>query len=134
MIGLQKTNNNPKNRKTSDCVVRAISEALNMKYEDVIEGLVEVWKKTGYCFNDKRNYEKYLESLGWVKCKQPKRFNGKKYLVGEIDELLYPQERALITMAGHMVAKKENHLVDTWDCRRKAISNYYIFPADQREY
>lgn len=130
MNSLKRINVNPKARKTTDCVVRAISTATGKSYEDVVDGLVNTWKESGYHIGDKKCYGRYLETLGWVKCKQPRRHDGTKYLVGEINELIHVRERAIITMTGHMVACIEGAIIDSWDSRYRTIGNYYIYPED----
>lgn len=125
MIGYEKRNVNPKNRKTGDCVVRAISVAADMGYEQVIRDLFERGLKKGYVFNDRRNYQAYLESLGFTKHPQPRKWDGRKYQVGEIDQLIQKNQVAIISMAHHLVGIVDSKIVDIWDCRDKCIGNYW---------
>lgn len=124
MIGYLNKNVNPKGKKTGDCVIRAISLALDKNYEQVYKELFELSLKTGYMINDKRNEEKYIISNGFVKHKQPKKPNGKKYTVGEIDKLC-KNPVILVSCARHLTVVLNGMLTDIWDCRAKCISNYY---------
>ena len=124
MVGFVKHNVNPKGKKTGDCVVRAISLALDKSYYDVYDELYKLSIGLGYILNDKRVEERLLKSYGFVKHKQPIKPNGKKYLVGEIDKLC-KADVIVISCAHHLTAVVKGSLFDTWDCRGKCISNYY---------
>ena len=126
MIELKIENVNPKNKKTSDCVIRALSKASNKSYEQVLRELVEITLKTGYMINDKKCYEKWLADNYFIKMPQPKKFDGTKYLVGEINELIKSDDKVVISLAHHLTCVVDNQLIDLWDCRRKTIGNYYI--------
>lgn len=117
-------NANPKGRKTDDCVVRALTFALKLPYEEVLKELYETQLKTGYCLLGKRVYERVLANHGFVKMKQPRHLDGRKYLVGEID--LLTRKRCVVSMANHLTAAEDGFYYDTWDCRRKCIGNYYV--------
>ena len=130
MIGFKRENLNPKGRKTTDCVIRAITAATKKDYNEVLMDLAKLQVETAYDMSDKRCYEKYLVSLGWIKHKQPRKIDGTKYRVGEINKLVYPGQRAIISMAGHLSVKVDQDIIDTWDCRRKTIGYYYTHPED----
>ena len=124
MIDFEKKNVNPKGKKTGDCVVRALSVALGRDYTEVYKQLFALSLATGYIINDKRVEEKFLAASGFVKHKQPKKPNGKKFLIGEIDKLC--KERVIVvSCAHHLTVVMDGTLIDTWDCRGKCISNYY---------
>ena len=114
----------PKGRKTNDCVVRALSFALKVPYEEVLKELFETQLKTGYCLLDKQCFERVLAAHGFVKMKQPRHTNGTKYLVREID--LLTMKRCVVSMAHHLTAAEGGFIYDLWDCRNKTIGNYYV--------
>ena len=64
-------NANPKNKHTTDCVVRAICTALDQDYDQTVKELTELWLKTGYEMSEPKCFGKYLESKSWIKHKQP---------------------------------------------------------------
>lgn len=135
MIGFEKRNVNPKNRKTGDCVIRALTVATGKPYEEVYKELFDISLKTGYILNEKRVEDKLLEKYGFVKHKQPRKSDGRKFTIGEIDGLvsgLYfsnPAPVVVIRCAHHLTVVVGDRLVDTWDCRGKCISNYYTISA-----
>lgn len=124
MIEYSKFNINPKGKKTGDCVVRAIAVALDRDYVEVYTELFELSLKTGYILNDKRVEEKFLALNGFIKHKQPKKVDGKKYLIGELDRICR-KSVVVVSCAHHLTVVKNGVLLDTWDCRGKCISNYY---------
>lgn len=125
MIKLEINNANPKNKKTSDCVIRAITLATGKDYYEVLDEIILVSKKTGFMITDKKCIEKYLEQLGYTKYKQPRKLNNTKYLVGEIMEVT-KAKNVIVSCAGHLTVVVNGVLNDIWDCRYKCISNYYV--------
>ena len=122
----EKYNVNPKGKKTGDCVVRAIAYASNRSWEEVFTELNKISVKVYSMPNEKNVYEKYLADLGFSKMPQPKKSNGTKYLVGEIDKLIDTNKYdVVISMANHLTCADSNNLIDIWDCRKKTIGNYY---------
>ena len=125
MIGFEKKNVNPKNRKTGDCVIRALTVATGKPYADVYKELFDISLATGYILNEKRVEDKLLEKYGFIKHKQPRKNDNTKYLIGELDALTSPRGVVVARCAHHLTVVVDGVLVDTWDCRYKCISNYY---------
>ena len=128
-------NANPKNKITGDCVVRAISVALYQTYEETYQELFLYSLKTGYMLNDKKNYEKYLASKGWLKKAQPKHpLTGNKYT--GVEFCLHVQEctfdfssRMLAHIGGHhIVAIVNGRVWDTWNSTGYCVGNYWVLP------
>jgi hypothetical protein len=126
MVKFELKNVNPKNKKTTDCVIRALTVATGKTYYEVFEELYKLSIKTGWFMNEKRLEEKFLEQNGFIKIKQPKKLDGSKYLIGEIDKLIKITDTVIISCAHHLTVVKNNILYDLWDCRYKTIGNYYI--------
>jgi len=116
-------NENPKGKKTTDCVIRAITTATGKTYEEVARELLEWSLKTGFAFNDKRCYQKYLESLGFKKQKQVKKSSGKWYSISEIAEKI---ENGLVHATSHLTCIKDGNVYDTWDCSKKKAGMFYV--------
>jgi len=81
-------NANPHNRITTDCVIRAISTASGVAYNDVVMDLAKIQCKTGFDPSEASTFGKYLESLGFEKRRQPRKSDGTKYTGKEFCELL----------------------------------------------
>ena len=125
-------NQNPRGRFTCDCVIRSISLATGIPYNDVVMGLAELQCQTGMDTSEKRLYGKYLESMGWVKHPQPLKKDGTKYTgTGFCKKLNKTQPGNVIAHIGghHIVAIMPiggNYKVcDTWDSTKGCIGNYW---------
>ena len=140
LVDFVKSNVNPKNRKTCDCVIRALTVAIHdenrdikKEYYEVLNELVNISIKTGYMINDKHVYETFLENHGFIKYRQPRKRDNTKYQIGEIKSVLnddvvnYDEDKStcVISCANHLTVYT-NVIVDTWDCRNKSIGNYWV--------
>lgn len=119
-----KLNLNPKERKTGDCVVRAIAYATQKSWDDVYKRLCDIGFKMKRMPNEKQVYEKYLEEVGWTKCKQPRRWDNTKYTIDEFCKE-FPKGVYVVSMANHLTAIADREIVDTWNCGRKSVGNYF---------
>lgn len=128
-IKYKELNVNPKNRKTGDCSTRALVSVLGISYQ---EALRLQYKEALECYYDtssKQVVERILKKYGYVKMKQPRKPNGTKYCVEELDELVDKATRdkgVLVTVANHHTCVKGDYIVDIWNCGYKTIGNYYI--------
>lgn len=131
-------NANPKNKNTTDCVIRAMSEATGIPYDKTLRDMAEITIKTGYMLNEKNGEQKYLESIGWVKHKQPRNFDNTKIYAKEFCEYLTSKIGKVTEVKGpiyancgshHVVCIKQHEGVfkvwDTWDSSNRVIGNYY---------
>lgn len=119
-------NNNPKNKKTTDCIIRAISFALDKDYIETYKDMVEFSIKKGYFINDTKLIKSYLESLGYATEKQPRKLNNKKYTVEEFaDDIAKKNGIYVLKIAGHITVIKNRTLYDIWNCKRKTVGNYW---------
>ena len=122
-------NANFKNKKTTECVVRAISVALNKSWEDTFKELSAYTLETGYMWNDNGacGFKKFLKLKGYDKQKMPRREDNTRYTVKEfIEELANKNSIYIISVAGHLTVVKNLTLIDTWDCSNKSVGNYWI--------
>ena len=119
-------NANPKNRKTTDCVIRALSTALNNSWENTYRSLVDFSIKQGLMVNDKRAYTNYLKAKGYEMLKMPRHTDNTRYTVKEfVDELAKANTIYIISVANHLTVVKDKVLLDTWNCSRKSVGNYW---------
>lgn len=122
-----KYNNNPKNKKTGDCVIRAIATATNSSWEYVYSKLSELGIEQGLMINDSKNWQKYLENLGYIKQKMPRRSDRTRYTLEEFaTELAEENKIYLVKLAGHLTVIKNKKLIDTWNCSYKSVGNYWV--------
>lgn len=122
-----KFNNNPKQKKTGDCVIRAISFATRKTWEDVYMDLAQLGCKKGLMLNDNKNWQTYLKKLGYEKQRMPRKLDNKRYTLEEfIDEIAHKNWTYLISIAKHLTVVKGKTLYDTWNCKNKCVGNYWI--------
>lgn len=123
-------NANPKNRKGSDCVARALCTAMNMKWETVIREMTEVGITKGYEATDTKTIAEYLKLKEWEKQLQPRKGDNTKYTGAEFCKKLRAEgnTKPIIANIGghHMVAIINNKINDIWNCSHKCIGNYWI--------
>ena len=119
-------NANPKNRITTDCNIRAICTALEIPYEQVVMEMAEFHCKTGYDVADPTGIDRYLQSKGWVKHKQPRKPDNTKYTGKEFCKKARVYENYIANIGGHhIVAIVGGKVHDIWDSTYKCIGNYW---------
>ena len=118
-------NANPNNNHVADCVVRAISTALNQSWEQTYSELCMLGLEMYSMPNSKEVYTKYIESKGWKRCKQPRKFDNTKYTGKEFTKVI--KGTVLAHIGGHhIVCIKGGKVLDTWDSTNGCIGNYWI--------
>lgn len=138
-------NANPKGKMTTDCVVRAITTALEQPYEQTLLEMAQMSVETGYMLNENKGMDKYLQSKGWIRCKQPKKRNGKKYTGKEFCRTLthpiyseqlnltnksFEMNRVVANIGGHhAVAIMGGQIWDTWNSAEGSIGIVWVKPA-----
>lgn len=120
-------NANPKNKNTDDCTIRAISLATGQSWDDVFHDLCALCANERLMPSDPKSYNKYLKKLGWVKNKQPRKENNKKYTGEEFcKEIAKPGVNYIAHIGGHhIVCIKDQHVWDTWNSIYGCIGNYW---------
>lgn len=129
MICYRNVNVNPKGRKTGDCSTRALVGTLGITYDEALKLQTKYSLQTYYDPTSKQVMEKVLNEFGYIKMKQPKKADGRKYQVRELDQILSDKqlnEGVLVTVANHHTCITGTYLQDTWDCGYKSVGNYYI--------
>lgn len=137
-------NANPRNRMTGDCAIRAISVATGISYNDTVMGLAKVHCDTGYEPTMGKGLDIYMESIGWVKHNQPRRYDNTKFTGKDFcNWLSVSYDRfygnVLANIGGHhMVAivpyckgdgiNDRFKIFDIWDSSDYCIGNYWTKP------
>ncbi len=114
--------NNPRNRCTiGDCVIRALSVALDKPWDEIYIDLVT----EGYYIKDLPSanavWGSYLYSKGFTKKSIPNRYS---YTVEEfcID---HPQGTYVVGTGTHAVAVVSGDIYDTWNSSEEDVSFYW---------
>lgn len=120
-------NANPHNRKSEDCVIRAICTATGLSWENVLINLTQIGVKDGYVPNDPKCFEKYLKSLGWIKCSEPRNMDNTKMLVKEFLNKRKGSESIIAYVGSHHVVAIINKKVhDIWDSSKQTMHTYWV--------
>lgn len=101
-------NANPKQLLTDDCVLRSISSAEGISWNECQRKLSYYSGEEGMLLNDAIFVEKYLDERYPRKCY-------KDMTVGEFAKNC-PKGNFVVTMRGHITAIINNVIVDTFDC------------------
>lgn len=121
-----KYNANPFGVKTGDCVIRAISTALNMSWARTYKEMLDVTLETGYAISCKDNYTEYLKRKGFERQKMPKKVNGRRYKLYEfIMEIAKPEGVYVVSIYDHLTVVDKQDIYDLWDCRNKCVLGYW---------
>lgn len=122
-------NVNPKGRRTGDCSTRALVGVLGINYSEALKLQCEVAAQSCYGVTDKQVMEKVLKKFHWKKMKQPRKPDGKKYKVKELDEIISEKQLnkgVFVSIAGHHTCVKGYNILDTWNCGEYTVRNYYV--------
>ena len=135
-------NRNPKGKITTVCVIRALSTALDLPYNQVVMDIATLQCETGLDDASKEMIELYLKKNGWVKCKQPRKSNNTKYTGDEFCKMLkqpkceyklglpYCDTHNIVANIGghHIVAIKDFKVHDIWNSTYGCIGNVWVKP------
>lgn len=129
-------NANPKDVRTSDCVVRAICTALDEPYEYVATDMFYFGLELGLDHCDKECVEKYLEYRGWKRCKQPVKSNSKKFRAHEfckklMEDRVTDNSTVLAFVGSHHLVAIVNEgfgfrVWDTWNSSECVVGRYWV--------
>lgn len=133
-------NANPKGKRASDCVIRAISHATGKDWDSILDDLVALSHRYKIMPNEKACYNKYLEALGFTKEKQPKKYDNTKYTGKEFCSLLTKRYidsgkafSVIAHIGGHHLVSiqvdKESDgykIFDIWNSSDGTIGNYWV--------
>ena len=119
---------NPKGKRTSDCVIRAISLATNQSWDEVITGLFTLSLKYKQMLNCVEIYDRYLRSLGWVKQPMLRKDDGSRYTGKEFCEIGMCTDYDIVVHIGshHVSCIRDSKIWDTWDCSDYSVGNFWI--------
>ena len=107
-------NANPKGQEVEDCVTRAISTAIGLKY-DAVTNLLELSAEQYHCEELCVCCYHYL--LENILCYKP-HYCTQGETVGDIAER-YKDRKVLIRIAGHLTCAIHGQVLDIWDCTHK---------------
>ena len=116
-------NNNPQGLKIGDCVVRAISAAMNQSWERTyIDLCIE-----GYMYKDMPNansvWASYLHSKGWKRRSIPDTCPDCYTAADFAAE--HPEGVYIAATGSHAVCIKNGNIIDNWDSSDETVTYYF---------
>lgn len=113
-------NRNPNGYKIPDCVIRAISTALNINYYDVVKLLHQ--NAIHYRCDDLCVccYEKLLD----IDLELP-HYYGNNRTVEEIADK-FCNEILLLRIEGHLTTSVKGTIYDIWDCSNEIVTDFWV--------
>ncbi len=122
-------NPHPQGKLVNDCVKRAITIASGRNYRDIKIELNRFKQVTGAkVFNERNNWRKYIESIGW----KPLTFVAVKgHPRIKVNDFcsIYREGTYLLQVSKHVVAVIDGQFYDTWDCRHKMVYKAWVVKA-----
>lgn len=119
-------NENPKGKLTSsDCVFRACGYATE-GWDYAYTKLAKIGYDMKTSPNENVTYEEFLKQEGFIKCKQLRKSNNKKYIVRELAKVLKDKGKVVVRTNGHLTVVEDGHVIDTWNCGVCCAGNYWI--------
>lgn len=112
-----KENINPKSKKRTDCVIRAIAKAEGKTWLEVYDELTEIGRKHYSVQNDPFIYGKYLAKYPTIDVKYEIDGKKKRYTVKDICRF---KGTFIIQIANHLTTVIDGKYYDNWDCGNKS--------------
>ena len=117
------SNPHPEGKHVTDCVVRAVTFAVEGDYLEVrryLNRIKKELKETSY--KNGKFMHKYAKLNGWKKISFP-AIKGVPRLRGEDFVKQYPKGTYILNLAGHVVTVVDGVYLDIWDSTEKMIYN-----------
>lgn len=126
-------NVNPKGKVTTDCVYRAISNAMQLPYAQVAREMTEMQIATGLDTGEKRLIDKYICSKGWTKHNmlydydeddRKSKYTGKKFV--EFIKRTKFADRVIMNIgAEHISCVVNGKIEDIWNCSENCVGIWW---------
>ena len=118
-----KFTNNPYNRSTGDCVIRALSVALKLSWDDVFWNLTAKAYEMGDILSSNSVWGEYLKDVGFIRKVIPNSCPD-CYTVAEF-ALDNPYGTYVLGTGTHAVAVVNGNIYDAWDSSKEVPIYYY---------
>lgn len=110
--------------KYGDCVIRALTKALNMEWLQVFDEMQPISREMQVPFNCRPCYEKYMESKG-LKYTGISNKKGTKRPTVETFAKEHKAGTYILRVSRHLVTVVDGIYYDTWDSGGKSLYGYW---------
>lgn len=114
-------NANPNKQEIGDCVIRAISLALNLDYYEVVNILFNNSNFFNCDMLVRECYEKTLENEFHLERVRPLTYKTVEDVAKEFDDSVI-----LIRIKGHLTCAMYGKIYDTWDCSEGQVDVFWV--------
>lgn len=108
-----------------DCVIRALTKALNMEWLEVFDEITPLSRELQIPFNVKPCYETYLTKVKGFTYKGISNTKGTKRPTVSTFAKEHKEGTYILRVAHHLVAVVNGHYYDTWDSGNKSLYGYW---------
>lgn len=116
-------NPNPVGNRTRDCVIRAISAALNMTWDDAFDIIADRAKAMGETMDENAVYGSILRQCGFYRAVPPNTcpdcYTAKDFC------RTHPYGVYVLGFTGHVAAVIDGQVWDSFDCTDEPITYYW---------
>lgn len=113
-------NSNPNGYHIPDCVIRAITLALNLPYDETVKRL----QKNGDYYQcnllNKECYEKLLD----LDFNLPHYISRNKTVQEVVED--FPENVLIVRIEGHLSTGVRGEIWDIWDCSQEVVTDFWI--------
>lgn len=113
-------NANPENIKIGDCVIRAISTALDKPYTDILYQLYDISNYFNCDILVKDCYSILLSDYYNLKC-----YDGMGRTVKEVAEDFF-NDTLIIRIEGHLTCSKKGDIIDIWNPSNERVDYFWV--------
>lgn len=117
-----KYNCNPRGRVCGDCVIRALSKALEKSWEEVLDDLYKIAKEIKTTCTDRECYKRYLKDYQMIQFNELMYVTSdgrkKRLTVGQFAEE-HPSGTYVVDISGHQTVIVNGDIYDLWNCSNK---------------
>ena len=126
-------NANPEGKRVGDCVIRALSLTPDCNWYKVYDELCALGRKLVCTPTCDLTWDTWLKEHGYVRYKQPKRANGKLYMLREFvcSDLISDDDLVVAVIAGHVTFIKGRKIQDIWNCSGYKVRRYYKYAGNK---
>ena len=109
----------PNEERLQDCVIRAITLALAINYDDIVQALAQNGTDMACDSINVDCYSNLIENLGYY------TRHVKDLTVGDIADM-FKDKVLIIRVQGHLTCAIDGCIYDIWDCREKEATCFWI--------
>lgn len=120
-------NANPKGKSTGDCVIRALSALPDQNWYKIFDELYHIARERVCTPTCDEAWDQWLKDHGYVRCRMPRRANGKLYMLREFvaSDFIKDNESVIVSVSGHLTCVRDRKILDTWNCAGYKVRRYY---------